>query len=999
MQFSEIFIRRPVMTIAINLVLLILGLVSFHHLELRHTPNVTRSEICVTTIFPGANSSTVEYQVTKPLEDALAGLDGIKKLNSTTQDSRSEIHIKFKVGIDTHKALSQVRDRVLAATSVLPESVKRPEIQEQAENNSAILYLRFEDKTQSIAALSDYIRRVIEARLTLIEGVAKVGHFGDEQYMIAITPDPALLAKFQVTIKDVVDALRRENTHTSGGEIEGVTGSQSVVLMSSVKKPQDFANITVKKRLNERITIDNVATISITQKPTYLKIRVNGNYIVGLEILAKSNANPLQVAKRVYHFVEDLKRTLPDSIKVSISFDATKAFSEAFINMRYTLWEGIILVGIIITLSLGSIRAAFLPMITVPLCLIGSFALMWILDFSINPITLLSLILAIGLVVDDAIVVVENIYRHMEEGLTSLDAAKRSMKEISFSVVVMTVTLAAVYVPLLFQADDAAIIFREFAWTLAGSVVISGFVALTLTPALGAKFLKESKKIHYWDIMATHYRMLLTIAIEHPRAICFTLFLIILLGTIGFQKLPSELVPIEDQGYLQGSISAKNSVTLEIKESWFKNIETILKNVPEAELTVTGIWQDQWMWWSLLLKPNKERNRTSQEIAKTLKPRLKSIIGPEVDITDNQNFASEEPLKIILQYNGDQRKLLKALNSIIIEARKYPEFDVLKCEENLEKKRLEVILDRELVNELGINVDVIEDTLYTLLSGRKVTNFNFEGLDYDVQVRAPKKLRSELSSLNSYFVANNEGQWASLGSVATLKETIGLNQIKHYDRMRGTEVVVSLQSGVALDDAMKILDPIIKKYLPVDAHYQFGGKAEQFKESRDAMWLTFALALVFIYLVLAALFESFIHPFVVLLTVPLSITGAVWTINWVNGTNNVYTIIGLVTLIGLITKHGILIVDFANRLRTQDRSLKNTILTAAELRLRPILMTTFAMVCGAIPLLFSVGAGAVAKKHIGWVIIGGMLMGTGLSLFVVPVIYSLIERIRVREKF
>ncbi len=995
MSFSEVFVRRPVMAIAINLVLLIAGLVCYHQLELRHTSNPVQNEFTINTIYPGANSQAVEHQVTKPLEDALAGLDGIKKLSSTSQDSQSNISIRFQHGIDHDIALGQIRDRILAAMPNLPEAVKRPEIREKSEEHRAIMYMKFQDDTRSIAELSDYILRVVEDRIRLIDGVASVGHFGNELYLITVKPDPALLMEHNVTVNEVADALRREKVFASGGEIEGITAKESVILSAMVEKPEDFANVTIKLTPEGRVTLGNVATIAVGTKPTFLKIRDDGKNIVGLEILAKPQANPLEVAKRVYQFVEDLRKSMPSSLSVIVTFDATRPFAAAFVEMRHTLWESILLVGIVVTLSLVSFRAALLPMITVPLCLIGVFALMWLMHFSINPVTLLALVLAVGLVVDDAIVVVENIYRHMEEGLSAFTAAKRSMKEISFAVIVMTVTLAAVYLPLVFQTDESAIMFREFAWTLAGSVVISGFVALTLTPALGGKFLKDTHKVVFWEKAGNYYRSALEIALQNSTKIVLLLLLIALLGVYGFQRLPSELIPIEDEGYVIGSINADNSVTDDVREGWFRDVEAVLKKVPEGERVLTGVWQEQWMWWNLILKPTDERKRTSREIINSLRAPLKAIVGPDVVVMDNPDFSGggdDDTFKVIIQYSGQQELLVHSIQKIIQEARKLPGFEALMSEQAWEKPRLKVVVDRALAAELGISIESIEDTLYTFLSGRKATDFNFQGHDYDVQVRAPLEVRSEFDNINSYFVANAEKQWVPLGSLVTLQEILEPTQIKHYDRMRGAAIHVVLQPDMSLDKAMKALEPILEQYVPKDARYRFGGKIEKYRESQIAMWLNFGLAITFIYLVLAALFESFVHPFIVLLTVPLSITGAVWGINWIGGTNNMYTSIGLVTLVGLITKHGILIVDFANRLRASNLSLQEAVLSAAVYRLRPVLMTTLAMVFGAIPLMFSVGAGAIARQDIGCVIIGGMLVGTVFSLFVVPVAYSIVAR-------
>lgn len=993
MRFATLFVNRPVMAVAVNLVLVIIGIVAYQRLDLRHKPNVAQNEIRITTNYPGANSLAVEHQVTKPLEDALAGLDGIRKLNSTSQDGQSQIFVKFKPNVDSHKALSQVRDRVFMSLSTLPSVVKRPEVEEEAENSRSILYLAFEDKTRSIAALSDYIRRTVVDRLRLVDGVAEVNYFGDKLYRITIEIDPARLALHEVTVNDVVQALNHEKAFATGGEIEGASGKEMVVLTTPIESYDEFKNVTVKNGPNGRITVGDVSDVKLTEKSSYFMMRVDGRSMVGLEIKPKPQANPLKVAERVRSFVEELKNSMPPSMTASVIYDATTPFSASFIAMHHALWEAIVLVGIIVTVSLASFRAAILPMITVPLCLISTFAMMWILGFSVNPITLLALVLAVGLVVDDAIVVVENIHRHMEEGLSALQAARKGMKEISFAVIVMTITLAAVYLPVAFQADDSAVMFKEFAWTLASSVLISGFVALTLTPALCGKFLKDSKKIPIFETLSLKYHHQLSRILQHPKKMVGLLFIIALLGVWGFMRLPSELIPVEDENHVYGYVSFEGTVTKPVRDSWYKAIEDILQTIPERERVLTGAWQDTWLYWHLLLKPRDERNRGTDVIAKELQTKFKSVVGPivGVDTGGSSDLGGEESLKVILQYSGDQLRLLDAIRTIMKEAREIPGFDRLSSDQTAERPRISATIDRGLASELGVNIEGVENALYTFLSGRKATDYNFQGLDYEVLVQAPKELRSEWSSLNELFVTGSEGQWIPLGSLVTLKEISSPNQIKHYDRMRGASITVVTKPDLALEKAMKLLEPIVKKNLPAGASYRFGGKAETYREAKQSMWLTFALALIFIYLVLSALFESFIHPFVVLLTVPLSVAGGVWAINAIGGSNNIYTAIGFVTLIGLITKHGILIVDFANRLRASGVPLLDATLQSAESRLRPVLMTTLAMIFGAIPLVFSVGAGAIARKDIGWVIIGGMSVGTVLSLLVIPAIYYLVN--------
>lgn len=993
----QAFVNRPIMATAVNLVLLVVGLVAFNRLELRHQPNVALNDIRIYTTYPGSGSEVVEQRVTKPLEDVLSGLDGIKSMTSVSEDGQSTIHIKFRSGIDSHKALSQVRDRVFSSVHLLPDSVKRPVVDEEYENTQALLFLSFKDESRSIAALTDYVRRNVEDRLRLIEGVSSFFRFGDKIYTVSAQLDPAKLVESQVTAADVMNALKHAKAFASGGEIETTLGKRTVVLNSLLNSPQDFENITVAMRPDRRVSVGDVATVSIVEKPTDYKVRVDKQNVVVLGVNAKPQANPLQVAARVNDFLNDLKQTMPSSVEASVTFDVTQPFQRSVTEIQHTIWEAIFLVGIIVTVALASIRAAILPIITIPLCLVGSFALMWVLGFSINPITLLALVLAVGLVVDDAIVVVENIHRHMESGLSALQAARKSMKEISFAIVVMTITLAAVYLPVAFQANESAVMFKEFAWTLAGSVIISGFVALTLTPALSGKFLKHEHSGRYWQYLQVHYHSLLSRALHNRWKMVGMGVAVALLGAWGFLSLPQDLKPAEDEDYLYGYILKKNEVPDVLKNSWFENIDTVVqKEVPELK-HIIDLQTGNNMYFIVTLQPREARKVGAEDIAKRLKAPLSAIVGPMVGVNfGNSSGMGDDPLKIIIQYTGDTETLLKTVQQMM-DAIRAAGFDQVESEQSTETVRLKVEIDRTLANELGVRLEAIENTLYTFLSGAKVTDFTFKGFDYDVVVRADVQSRTELEHLNRYFVVGGEGQWIPLGSLVSVKEVLEPSQIKHFERTRGAAIKVGAKPGLSLGETMELLEPIIQKNLPQDARYHLGGKAEKYQEARKAMWLTYGLSLLFIYLVLSALFESFMHPFIVLLTVPLSVTGAVWAIHAIGGTNNVYTSIGLVTLIGLITKHGILLVDFANRQREAGKGIREAVLKSAESRLRPVLMTTFAMVFGAVPLVFSVGAGAVARAHIGWVIIGGMLTGTALSLFVIPVVYSLLAERRAVE--
>ncbi len=986
----SLFVRRPVLATALNLVLLILGLVSYHYLEWRHLPKTDSHAFQIYTAYPGANSAAIERQLTKPLEDALTSLDGIKTLVGTSEDGSSTIVVYFRPGIQSDKALAQVRDRVFSAISTLPEAIKRPVIQEQINRDTSLLYILFKDSTRSSVALADYVHRMVEDRLRLIEGVASLSLYGDQRYIVSIEPDPARLLEYQIGIQAIVDALKKERVLVSGGELEGLGAKESVVISVAINEPKDMGLLTIKTPTGGSLRLDQVATIVLRPEIGDLRLVLEGQDVLQIGVVPKAQANPLTVAKEVRLFVENLQKQLPPSMTASVTFDATQPFFEAFLEMKHVLWEALILVALIMLIALASVRAALLAMITIPLCLVGSFGILYAFDFSINPVTCLALILSIGLVVDDAIVVIENIHRHLAQGQTALEAAKASMQEISFAIVVMTLILAAVYMPLLFQASDTAIIFKEFSWTLAGSVLISGFVALTLTPALCGNYFSSKPSFQkHWGSLENHYQKILSVLVLHPKKIALALLMFAGLSVWGLQRLPSEQIPVEDESYLSGMIMADNAVPPAVQKGWQQSVGRILEQLTEKEKVM--FWQyRQWNGWWLVLKSPKERKRTAQTIREDLTQQFRCVVGPLVTVNIESALGEGDAMKVIIQYAGDPLILSKAAQAIMVDLKKQPGIQGVNSDQPPDLVRLNVAVDRALASELGIGVDVIENTLFTLLSGRKATDFYFEGLDYDVKVRAAPTLRREASDLNRFFVAGSEGQWVPLGTVVRLNHELSASQTKHFDRIRGIALSLNLEAGADLDTVINRIKPIMKRHLPLDAQYHFSGQLDAYQRgSKTALW-TFLLAFAFIYLVLAALFESFLDPWIVLLTVPLSLGGAVGALFLYGGTNNAYTLIALMTLMGLIAKHGILIVDFANRLRLTE-PLSEAILHAAVTRLRPILMTTFAMIGGALPLVFSVGAGAVARQHIAWVIIGGMLMGTFFSLFVVPVMYAWVK--------
>jgi multidrug efflux pump len=994
----QVFITRPVMAVAVNLILVILGIVALKELPLKNKASVPQYSVEIVTNYPGASNRIIEQRITKPLENALSGIDGIKNITSKSIDGNSSIKVKLTPTKNYEKIISNIRDRIQGETSFLPDDAMKPAIFDQAGNDENIMYLKFSDPSLSNTSLYDYIDKNIIDNLKMIDGVAKIDVFGGAMPEIVIEIDPLRLAQLDLNVADILKILSTEKMHASAGQVDSTTGKKTLILSAPFASPADIEQLSILVG-TESYKLKDLARVVVREQDVDLVMRVNGKEIIGIGIMAKPNANPMEVVKKVKAYLAQLKKNLPSNMTAEVFHDVTGPFAAGAKEIGYSLIEAIILVGIIVVLALGSFRAAIIPIVTVPLCLISTFFVIWILGFSINPITMLALVLAVGLVVDDAIVVVENIHKHMEDGLTAIQAAKKGMQEITFAIVVMTITLSAVYLPLAFQADETAYLLREFAFTLAGSVLLSGFVALTLTPAMSGRLLakvsweKNSSKVElFWAWLDNIYQRYLNFTLSKPKHIVALLVIILGLVWWGYKLVPQELEPVEDEDIVYGWIAYENKVASNVKNAWFENIETAVNTlVPEKQHMVIGRFGDRAFWFSVL-QPRKERKVNTWDIAKRLQKTFKTIAGPMIGAVTNYNNQSNDGagVSLVIQYAGSSDVLHNSLSKVVDELEKNPKFARVNSESLKQASRHKITVLRDLAAELGVSVQNIEDTLYVFFTGKKVFDFLYNSYDYDVKLRAIPELRSDLAAINQFFVKGSAGVSIPLGNLVNIEEILETEVIEHYARIQSGKLNINLAENVAFADALKIIEPVLKQNLPEEAQVLFSGDLEKYQLAKQAMITTFILSLAFIFLVLAALFESFTAPFIVLLTVPLSIVGAIWLIYFIGGTNNLYTQIGMVTLIGLITKHGILITDFANRLRQTGVEIHAAVLQAAAARLRPILMTTLAMVCGAVPLLFSIGSGANARLHLGCVIISGMTIGTIFSLFIVPVFYKIV---------
>jgi multidrug efflux pump len=1001
----ELSIKRPVFATVMSLVLVLLGLVSYERLSVREYPAIDPPVITVEATYPGASAPIVETQVTQVLEDSLAGIEGIDFITSISRQESSQITVTFKLDRNQDYAAADVRDRVGRVRGRLPEEIEEPIIQKREADAQPIMFLAFYSDRHSALEITDYADRYVKDQLQTLSGVAEVRLFGDRQYSMRIWLDPERLAAYQLTPQDVELALRRQNVEVPSGRIESLQREFTVLAQTDLRTPAQFNDLIIKEATGYLVRLSDVGHAELGALDERRIVRFNGKPTIALGVVKQATANPLEVSDAVNKVLPSITATLPDGMQVKIAHDKSVFIAESIKNVYRTIGEAILLVVLIIFLFLRSVRATLIPLVTIPVSLIGAFALMYALGFSINTLTLLALVLAIGLVVDDAIVMLENIYRHVEGGMPPVKAALLGSREISFAIVAMTITLAAVYAPIGFMTGITGRLFTEFAWTLAGAVIVSGFVALSLSPMMCSKLLKHQGEhnLLYRIIervlqgITSGYRALLNGALAARPVVLLIGLVVAGASFFLFVALKSELAPIEDQGNIVTSFRAPEGATIEYTDAYAKKLEEIALGVPEADrvFVVSGNPTVSQGRVILRVKPWDERDRTQQEIGRSIAPEMVAVPGvvafPSNPPSLGQNTRAK-PVNFVIQTSRPYAELQAMVDALLDKVRDYPGLVDLDSDLKLNSPQLDIAVDREKAASMGIEIDTLGRTLETMLGGRQVTRFKQEGEQYDVVVKIADIDRRNPDDMRRIYVRGRDGAMIPLSNLITIKETVAPKELNHFNQLRAATITAQIAPGYSLSDALTFLAQAAEEALPTTAHIEYAGESREFKEASASMYLTFLLALAFIYLVLAAQFESFTDPFIIMLTVPLSITGALLALWWSGGTLNIYSQVGLVTLIGLITKHGILIVEFANQLRAKGQPLREAVIEAAALRLRPILMTTGAMVLGAVPLALATGAGAESRQDIGWVIVGGLLVGTLFTLFVIPVVYTYLSR-------
>ncbi len=1003
MKISEVCIRRPVFATVLSLVVMLLGLVSWDRLTVREYPKIDEPVVTVSTTYRGASAEIIESQVTKPLEDSLAGIEGVEVITSISRAESSQISVRFKLERAPDSAAADVRDRVSRVRNKLPDEVDEPVIAKVEADANPIIWIAFSSDKHSALEITDVANRVVKPKLQTLPGAADVRVFGERKFAMRIWLDKQRLAAYQLTPADIEDALRKQNLEVPAGRIESESREFSVVASTDLRTPEAFGAVVVRTVNGYPVRISDVARVEIGAAAERSAVRFKGRSAVALGVIKQATANPLELSRALSAALPRIASELPDGMTANISYDSSVFIDRSIASVFKTIGEAILLVLAIIFFFLRNLRATLIPLVTIPVSLIGSFAIMFVLGFSINTLTLLALVLAIGLVVDDAIVVLENIYRHIEAGMPRRQAAFKGAAEIGFAVVAMTLTLAAVYAPVAFMTGRTGKLFIEFALTLAGAVLVSGFVALTLSPMMCSLLLRHEEKHgaafllieRFLDGLNRGYRRVLT-AILHQRWIVLLAFVAVAVACgVLFKALKTELAPVEDRGVILGAFNGPDGATLAYTEKYARQIEAIYEKVPEIEryfvvagnpVVNQGISFAGLTDWS-------ERSRRSPDIAKTLFPLFGGVPGVMAfPITPPSLGQSprERPINFVIATTAPYAELQTVTQAFLAELAKNPGLSNVDTDLKLNKPELDVSVRRDKAADLGVPVETIGRTLESALGGRQVTRFKRDGEQYDVIVQVANGDRTSPEDIRDIYVRGRDGGMISLDNLLDVHETIAPRELNHFGQRRAVTITANLAPGYTMGEALTAMDAIAATVLKPGYAVDYNGQSREFRQSSSSLALTFALALAFIYLVLAAQFESFRDPLIIMLTVPLSMAGALLALWATGGTLNVYSQIGLVTLVGLITKHGILIVEFANQLQEQGVELRAAVIQSAELRLRPILMTTGAMVLGAVPLALATGAGAESRQQIGWVIVGGLLLGTLLTLFVVPAVYSLI---------
>ncbi|MAO64335.1 MAG: acriflavin resistance protein [Balneola sp.] len=1009
MSLSSLSIRRPVLATVLSLIILILGIVAFTFLGIREYPATEPPIVTVSTSYTGANADVIESQITEPLEEEINGIAGIRTMTSVSREGRSTITVEFELEIDLDNAANDVQSRVSRAVRELPPDADPPVVSKADADASPIVFLNVRSDKRNLLDLSDVAINDFKERVQTISGVSSVQIWGEKQYSMRLWLDPLRLAAYKLTPLDVQQALQSENVELPSGRIEGDMTELTVRTQGRLYEPEEFNNLIISEQDGNVVRFRDIGNAELGAANERTILKRNGVPMVGVVIVPQPGANQIEIADEFYKRVEQIKKDLPPDIQTAVGFDTTEYVRASIDEVQQTIFLALGLVILIIFLFLRDVRTTIIPVIVIPIALIGAFFVMYMAGFSINVLTLLAIVLAIGLVVDDAIVVLENIYAKIESGMGTIEAGILGSREIFFAVVATSLSLVAVFTPILFLGGITGRLFLEFGVVMAGAIIISSFVALTLTPMLSTKilnadtehsrFYKKTEPFFKW--LNAKYKSSLESFME-KRWVAFVVIVICGFGIwLFYTNLQQELAPLEDRGRLIVSSTAPEGATFEYMDHYMDQLtEFLMEEVPEIDglITVTspGFGASSSVnsgFGRIILSPADERERSQQEIYNDLSTKVQDLSGARTFIAQEQSIGGGrggQPVQYVLQA-GTNDDLKEIIPEFLEQARQDPTFAFVDVNLKFNKPEVEIKIDRDRARDLGVSTRDIAQTLQLAYSGQRFGYFLKGGKQYQVIGQMSREDRNEPLDLRSLYVRNNRGEIIQLDNLVSLTEQSSPPQLFRFNRYASATVSASLAPGYTIGDGIDAMDAIADQVLDDTYTTSLSGPSRDFVESSSSLIYVFLLALLLVYLVLSAQFESFRDPLVIMFTVPLALTGALLTLWYFNQTLNIFSQIGMVMLIGLVTKNGILIVEFANQRQVQGLSNLEAIKDAAVARFRPILMTSLSTVLGILPIALALGAGAESRKSMGIAIIGGLIFASILTLYVIPALYSYIS--------
>lgn len=1010
MFLSDISIKRPVFASMCSAALVLFGIIGYQRLPVREYPDVDPPIVSVSVTLRGANPRVMESAVTDVLEEQLSSLEGLRTMTSNSSDQRSQVTLEFNLDRPIEVAAQDVRDLVSRVRGRLPQQIDEPVVTKQDADAQPFMWILIRGDHLNLMELSDLADRQIKSVLQTVPGIASAEIRGERRYSMRVWVDPGELAARRLTVQDVTSAIQTRNVEVPAGRIESDRREFSIRTMGELKTPEEFGAIVVSSANGQTVRLRDVATVELGPGDDRSRFRTNGVQGVGVSLTRQSKSNLVEVSDLVRAELPKIQASLPEGVTLQMGFDQSVYVRRSITEAKETLLIAAALVVLIIFVFLRNLRATVIPGLAIPTSIIAAFAVLYFLDFSINNLTLLALILAIGIVVDDAIIVLENAYRHQEElGETPEEAASRGTSEIAFAVITTTISLVAVFTPLAFMGGSTGRLFREFGLAVAGAVVVSGFVALTLTPMLCAKILRVPPRHgrlyqileRGFDGLASGYKRLLALALQHRLAVIGGMAAVALAAGVVFTTLKREFVPDDDLGNFRISITAPEGATVRYTDEYQRQAEAVLATVPEIDnyTSIVG-WGGRVNSGFLTVRLDdwSARDRTVQEILREIQPKLGSIAGAQVFASNPSTFGGRgSPVQFVVQH-PDFDQLVALMDPLVARARQIPGLVNVDTDLRINKPELNVSFDRDRAEDLGVPISIVANTMSVLLGSQRVSTFTRDNKLYDVIVQLDPSVRATPSDMAGLTVRGRDGQLIQLQQLSTVEETTGPRQLNHVDRMRSFTLSANLAPGFTLGEALDSLHAAAAEILPAGSQTTLSGQSRDFTESGSALYFAFGLALIIVFMVLASQFESLVHPFTVLLAVPLAVAGAIFSLKLLGSTLNLYSQIGMILLIGLVTKNSILLVEYANQLKGRGMATLEAVAEAGRIRLRPILMTSIATIMGALPIAIGLGAGSTSRKPLGYAIVGGILLSTVLTLFLVPVVYSLFDTAFARRR-